>query len=87
MKYNEIQDTDRAKIAAILCRVVSELAGSNPALDRDVAAAVRVIMQLCCQSPNAKAWDRALRLLEQDWVFVVRKIGKDSSSKPFSGTK
>jgi hypothetical protein len=77
MKHYELQPLDRAKIVAILCRVVSELAGGDPADDRETANAVQAIVALCCRRGNVREWDRALRLLEQDWLFTVRKISSD----------
>jgi hypothetical protein len=78
MKHNQIPDADRAKIVAILLRVISELAGGDVAEDQAVQSVMLAILELCYGSPNARNWNSALRLVtESEFVFTVRKIGED----------
>jgi hypothetical protein len=77
---NHIPDSKRAEITAIVARVISELAGGDPNIDWDVAAAVNDVIYVCYQSqvsgdPRA-AVDAALDLTtEKDWLFTVKKLG------------
>jgi hypothetical protein len=80
---NAIPIKDRARITAILLRLISELAGGDVDADRAVAAIVVDILDVCYKSrvgedPCARdEWFEAIEVLEKDWVFTVRKIGDE----------
>jgi hypothetical protein len=86
---NQIPNIQRARITAILCRVISELAGGDPADDIAVASALIDVTELCYQSKTtgdpaqARAeWIRALDLTtETDWLFTAKKVGNEFEFK------
>jgi hypothetical protein len=89
---NDIPDSKRAQITAIIARVISELAGGDPNIDWDVAAAVNDIVYVCYQSqvpgdPRA-AIDKALDLTtEKEWLFTVKKLGNSFEFEVAFGTE
>jgi hypothetical protein len=81
---NEIPHIERARITAMLLRVISELAGGDPGLDRAVAEALSGVIEVCheCRtesSPKAAqtAMQAALELVsDKDWLLTVKKVGQ-----------
>jgi hypothetical protein len=77
---NKIPASQRAEITAIVGRVVSELGGGDPNVDRVVADAVSSVIYACYQlhvpGDPRTAIDSAIDLTtEKDWLFTVRKLG------------
>jgi hypothetical protein len=77
-----IPDNERAKITAVLMRVVSELSGGHTDDDPQVATLMGEIIDVCYRSKIDGTDDEARSLLfesvdfidQKDWLFVVKKI-------------
>ena len=80
---NEVPDIERARITAMLLRVISELAGGEPQLDRAVADLLSGTIAICYQSkvkgPRKAAqgaMQTALDLVtDKEWLLTVKKVG------------
>jgi hypothetical protein len=91
---NGIPDNERAKITAVLMRVVSELAGGHTDDDPQVAALMGEIIDVCYRSKKDSTDDEARSLLfesvdfidRKDWLFIVKKIGESFQYEAKFGT-
>jgi hypothetical protein len=80
---NKLPDSERAKIVAMLLRVVSELAGGRADDDLQVIALMGEIIDLCYRSKIDSATDATGSVLfesvsfidQKDWLFTVKKLG------------
>jgi hypothetical protein len=80
---NEIPNIDRARVTAILARLISELAGGDSGLDQTVTAILSGLIEICCRSKmqslpdqGRAAWESAVELVsEKDWLLTVKNIG------------
>jgi hypothetical protein len=81
---NDIPHTERARITAMLLRVISELAGGAPELDRAVSEVLSGVVEICHRSqvkgsPRTAqaAMQAALELVtDKDWLLTVKKVGQ-----------
>jgi hypothetical protein len=91
---NKLPDSERAKIVAMLLRVVSELAGGRADNDLQVVALMGEIIDLCYRSKIDSATDATGSVLfesvdfvdQKDWLFVVKKIGASFQYEAKFGT-
>jgi hypothetical protein len=80
----QIPDNERAKIVAVILRLISELAGCCANDDTRVELLMGEIMDLCFRTKAAgtPAFVRALFFdsvdfaEQKDWLFAVKKIGE-----------
>jgi hypothetical protein len=78
---NESESRQRARITAMLLRVISELAGGDPELDRAVAEVLSGVIEICHRSKvkgsaNAAqvSMQAALDLVtDKDWLLTIKK--------------
>jgi hypothetical protein len=79
----KITDTERAQITAMVLRVVNELAGGDPGLDRPVAEVLSGVIEIC-HCPHVKCSPKVAQAAMQagldlatdnDWLLTVKKTG------------
>jgi|SRR6516162_2251701 hypothetical protein len=76
MKPNDITATERAQITFIIVRIISELAGGQPANDAKVAAIVRAMLPVC--HVQKTPWLKAVAQLgDEDWLLTILKLGDE----------
>jgi hypothetical protein len=81
---NELENQQRARITAMILRVISELAGGDPGLDCSVAETLSGVIEVCHRStvkgsPRVAqaALQAALTLVtNEDWLLTVKKSGQ-----------
>jgi hypothetical protein len=81
---NESESRQRAQVTAMFLRVISELAGGDPELDRYVAEVLSGVIAICYQSKMKGspmvaqvAMQAALDLVtDKDWLLTVKKSGQ-----------
>jgi|HubBroStandDraft_3_1064219.scaffolds.fasta_scaffold218913_1 hypothetical protein len=81
---NESESRQRAQVTAMFLRVISELAGGDPELDRYVAEVLSGVIAVCYQSKMKGspmvaqvAMQAALDLVtDKDWLLTVKKSGQ-----------
>jgi hypothetical protein len=81
---NDLPPVERARITAMLLRVISELAGGDPRLDRAVAEVLSGVIEICHRSkvkgPGASAEAAMQAALDsvtnKDWRLSITKAGQ-----------
>jgi hypothetical protein len=92
---NEIPDIDRARSTAIIIRLISELAGSDPTDDHGVTEIMSAVIEICYKSKledspghnRAHLADAIKLITDKDWLFTVRKIGNSFQLEAKFGTE